>query len=585
MNVFTTSAVDNLDHNPSSTTASNSFHGTAISLTNHLSDAHPRVKRDVISTSMSALSKGIPNIPTSYTIFAPASLHNKQPVVPQYQGNVKPTGESISEANRKDQWLSKVAANLSRDCFESDDSISWAAFHASLQPDRVVTKANIAVLPLFYENAHSVAMITKSDLLPCLEQLSGTVAASSSNDITARIIDGAAIVNMRKPKLARTFGEYADNDMIPFFKSQLVDVVRLDVVWDQYVEHSLKEEVRVGRGVGSRRRVLDNTVIPKNWASFLRNNTNKKELFCFLAEKLASQNVHGKQIYTTHLDKVLSTSELKDEIDICNHEEADTRMLLHAFHAATHGHSKVVLRTVDTDVLVLAVAHFQHLQLAELWLDFGVGKNHRMIPAHSIAVKIGHEKASALPFFHALTGSDTTSAFAVRGKKTAWDVWGVYPEITATFSLLSSSTCHINEEMIVNIERFVVLLYSRSSDSNRVNEARRELFVRGTRSLENIPPTHTALIQHIKRAVYQAGYVWGQSLLTQQELPSPGNWGWEECEGEWIPKWTDLPEACVACHELIRCGCKKSCHGRCKCYTSNLSCTSLCACLGHCDRQ
>ena len=39
-NVFTTSAVDNIDHNPSSTTAlaKDAFHGTAIFLTNHISD-------------------------------------------------------------------------------------------------------------------------------------------------------------------------------------------------------------------------------------------------------------------------------------------------------------------------------------------------------------------------------------------------------------------------------------------------------------------------------------------------------------------------------------------------------------------
>ena len=188
---------------------------------------------------------------------------------------------------------------------------------------------------------------------------------SPLNNITARIIDGAAVVNMRKPKLARTFGEYADNDIIPFFKSQVVDVTRLDVVWDQYVERSLKDQVRVGRGVGCRKPVLNNTTMPKNWASFLRNNTNKKELFCFLAEKLAAQNIHGKEIYTTYLDKVLSTSEFKDEIDSCNHEEADTRMILHAAHAAVHEHNKIVLRTVDTDVLVLAVANIQHLQLRE----------------------------------------------------------------------------------------------------------------------------------------------------------------------------------------------------------------------------
>jgi len=32
---FTTAAVDNIDHNPSSTTSQDSFHGTAISLVQH----------------------------------------------------------------------------------------------------------------------------------------------------------------------------------------------------------------------------------------------------------------------------------------------------------------------------------------------------------------------------------------------------------------------------------------------------------------------------------------------------------------------------------------------------------------------
>ena len=33
--LFTTSAVDNIDHNPSSTTAKTSFHGTSISICQH----------------------------------------------------------------------------------------------------------------------------------------------------------------------------------------------------------------------------------------------------------------------------------------------------------------------------------------------------------------------------------------------------------------------------------------------------------------------------------------------------------------------------------------------------------------------
>ena len=53
--------------------------------------------------------------------------------------------------------------------------------------------------------------------------------------MAVKIIDAAAIVTIRKPKLAKTFGEYADNNIL-FFKSQFANVKRLDVVWDQFLK-------------------------------------------------------------------------------------------------------------------------------------------------------------------------------------------------------------------------------------------------------------------------------------------------------------------------------------------------------------
>jgi len=51
-------------------------------------------------------------------------------------------------------------------------------------------------------------------------------------------------------------------------------------------------------------------------------------------------------------------------------------MLLHVAHAARNGHHKIMIQTVDTDVVVLAVAVAQTLQAEdELWLAFGTGKN------------------------------------------------------------------------------------------------------------------------------------------------------------------------------------------------------------------
>ena len=55
-NVFTTAAMDNLDQNPSSTTAFDSFHGTAISLTRHVSH-ECRGNHAVISGLMTLLNR------------------------------------------------------------------------------------------------------------------------------------------------------------------------------------------------------------------------------------------------------------------------------------------------------------------------------------------------------------------------------------------------------------------------------------------------------------------------------------------------------------------------------------------------
>ena len=56
------------------------------------------------------------------------------------------------------------------------------------------------------------------------------------------------------------------------------------------------------------------------------------------------------------------------------------------------------------------------------------------------------------------------------------------------------------------LERYVVLLYERTSTIEKVNESRRILFSGKGRSIKNIPPTEDALLNHAKRAVYQAAY-------------------------------------------------------------------------------
>ena len=135
------------------------------------------------------------------------------------------------------------------------------------------------------------------------------------------------------------------------------------------------------------------------------------------------------------------------------------------------------------------------------------------------------------------------------------------------------------------IERFVVIMYDCTSAIQNVNDARQKLFAQQGRLLENIPPTSAALRQHLLRAVFQAGYVWGQSLVKDPVIPSPDAWGWKQDGTKWKPVWTSLPQAQQSCYELIRCGCKQGCRGHCKCVKANLQCTALCACSGDCAQD
>ena len=242
---------------------------------------------------------------------------------------------------------------------------------------------------------------------------------------------------------------------------------------------------------------------------------------------------------------------------------ADTRMFLHAKDAAEKYHRRIRLRTVDTDVVLLAVSTVVSMENTQLWIAL------RYIPAHEVATPLGAEKAQTRPMFHAFTGCDTVSSFAGKGKKTAFDTWRSFNAATEVFARLVTRPTSLDNVCMSVLESHVVLMYDRASDETTK-----------ARSIDAIPPTRAALLQHARRATYQGGHVWGQ------DLPSPESWGWSKNPTRgWEPMWTLLPEAAVSCSELLRCGCKKGCRGLCKCVKANLKCTSLCHCCGNCEHS
>ncbi|KAG7170840.1 hypothetical protein Hamer_G028174, partial [Homarus americanus] len=131
-------------------------------------------------------------------------------------------------------------------------------------------------------------------------------------------------------------------------------------------------------------------------------------------------------------------------------------------------------------------------------------------------------------------------------------------QLTTAFLSLASTPSELPDGVLSTLERFIVLLYDRRNTCCDVNVLRKKLFSRKSRSLEHLPPTRAALEQHIKRAAYQAGHIWGQDAIAFVNLPSPCDWGWMKSGDELEPLWTTLSEVSTkSCHELISCGCRK----------------------------
>ena len=82
----------------------------------------------------------------------------------------------------------------------------------------------------------------------------------------------------------------------------------------------------------------------------------------------------------------------------CNHEEADTCIVVHVHHALERGAESVLVRTVDTNVVVI---------LVRVWK----GRHFSVININRICSSLGESKSRAPPAFHAFNGCDCTLQF------------------------------------------------------------------------------------------------------------------------------------------------------------------------------
>ena len=122
-----------------------------------------------------------------------------------------------------------------------------------------------------------------------------------------------------------------------------------------------------------------------------------------------------------------------------------------------------------TKKLTVACCCLHPMQLS-IRLAFGTGKSFRYLAAHEIAAGLGPEKPRALPMFHSLTGCDTVSSFTGHGTKTALTIRIVLPELTDALLKLSAAPNDIPEDVVHTIDRFVILLYDKTSKCTDIDK-------------------------------------------------------------------------------------------------------------------
>ena len=176
--------------------------------------------------------------------------------------------------------------------------------------------------------------------------------------------------------------------------------------------------------------------------------------------------------------------------------------------------------------------------------------------------------------------------FPIRRKreKTAWAAWAVFPYVTKTFASIPFSKT-LTEDDLTSLQKFVVLMYSRTCPVFSVNKWRKYIFTKPpNKAIENCPPTLDSLIQHIKRVMLQS-LIWMESLFNSAPIDiTKYSWIFGE-DGCAFPVWCMLQKASEVCKELVRCGCRQKCTpGKCSCKNNvlGLPCSDLCLCGGTC---
>ena len=159
-----------------------------------------------------------------------------------------------------------------------------------------------------------------------------------------------------------------------------------------------------------------------------------------------------------------------------------------------------------------------------------------------------------------------------------------HKRLTEVFQVLSEQPTEISTREIDEIEKFVKYVYYTSFECDSIDIQRmRQFEYHAETSLRLIPPSRNGLIEHLKRACFQGGWIWREAI-NNIDTPDPENWGWKLNDGKYHPRWQNYEPDIDVLTVCQVCSCKKALCRNCKCSKLGENCLPFCGCHQKCKQ-
>ena len=197
------------------------------------------------------------------------------------------------------------------------------------------------------------------------------------------------------------------NGACNFAKS--VGAKRLDLVADMYRIDSIKGPTRKKRGTCSGIRFDAGDILPRKSKldQYRKNDDFKVDINRLIVDVASDDLDTDLEFAITDGLKVLKVNEGVQIREVWSTiddlmEEADNRVLLYIRDAIGCGHNRILLKIVDSDIIIILLGFIEKLlecnSEIKMWVKFNSGVNEKLIDMNTTFKELGGEIASGIMF-------------------------------------------------------------------------------------------------------------------------------------------------------------------------------------------